>query len=454
MKRTTVILITFLFLTTSAQAESANEWVVKRMQARIAKNRDTTMQQIDPPAALAPKANLADLTDATEFVSLAAGFTGIGDNADDETQSVTVNAYTLYAGAFGLDPTDLAVRYRHQGATNWFFTLGTKEGTDTTPAARSYQVKHLLYDARRLSTAEQDELLGLMRDVAGANSIVERTQGIVLRSEPVLAQFIIPRYTTLLRTRTQFTEQQISDRVRNLRGRIQNRGPLTTVPGDPAELTALETAFWLDLGTGVAQTLTTSEFPAVKKVLTEADLEAIDALINEQLGPATALDERGRTLVAKMQRRAQFAWTGTLVDQQNEAGRKTFSLQGIFAKGLTPTTNLTLNATYDRPEGEVGDDDSAKVAAQIRKQLRGERASKKAMFLDIAADSSLLDDDRIYRAQAKVTVPILRGLQIPISVTWANRDELVDESNVTGHIGISFDFTNIAEFFKRSANAD
>jgi hypothetical protein len=424
------------------------------MQARIAKNRDTTMQQIDPPAALAPTANLADLTDATEFVSLAAGFAGVGDSDDDKTQSVTVNAYTLYAGALGLDPTDLAVRYKHQGATNWFFTLGAKESTDTAPAARTYQVKHLLYDARRLSTEEEDELLSLMRNLAAANSIVERTQGIVLRSQPVLAEFIIPRYTTLLRTRTQFTEQQISDRVRNLRARIQNRGPLQADPRDSAELTALETAFWLDLSTGVAQTLTTSEFPAVKNALSDGDLAAIDALIDEQLGPATALDERGRALVAKMQRRAQFAWTGTVVDEQNEAGRKTFSVKGIFAKGLTPTTTLTLNGAYERPEGAVGNDDSAKVAAQIRKQLRGERMGKKAMFLDVAADASLLDDDRTYRAQAKVTVPILRGLQIPVSVTWANRDDLVNESNVTGHIGISFDFTNVADFFKRSASED
>ena len=455
MRRTANLALLTLFSTAmSLHAQSLNTWVETRVDAAVAKSRDQSTQQIDPPAALAPAANLADLTAATDFVSLAAGFAGIGKDFDEGTQSVTVNAYVLYAGAFGHDPTDLAVRQKHGRLTNWFFTIGSKEGSDDTPSTRSYQVKHLLHDGRTLTPEQRDELQRLLRSKAQGD-VVDLAQGIVLRSSAVLRKFIAPAYREALESANlNLADDQIDARVRNIASRIANHGELTSAAGDSDALIAFDRNFWSAANTGIANALTTTRFSEVRKVLTEADLDAIDAVILAQLSPDQELDKRGRELVAKMLMGPQFALAATLVDQQSAEGHKTFNLQAIYAKGLSRTVNLTLNAAYERPEGEVGDDDSLKIAAQVRKQLRSARAGKKPMFLDIVADSSLLDDDRTYRAQAKATLPIIRGLQVPISVTWANRDELVDESNVTGHIGISFDFANVADFFKRSTDEE
>ena len=42
--------------------------------------------------------------------------------------------------------------------------------------------------------------------------------------------------------------------------------------------------------------------------------------------------------------------------------------------------------------------------------------------------------------QLKATVPIAEGgLQIPISITWANRSELNKEKFVRGQVGMTFD---------------
>src|SRR5688572_24774607 len=97
---TVLLLLSVLFSPSCIEAQSLNTWLETRVDAAVAKNRDQSSQQIDPPAALAPKVNLADLAAATDFVSIAAGFAGIGDEADEEAQSVTVNGYVLYAGAF------------------------------------------------------------------------------------------------------------------------------------------------------------------------------------------------------------------------------------------------------------------------------------------------------------------------------------------------------------------
>jgi hypothetical protein len=154
-----------------------------------------------------------------------------------------------------------------------------------------------------------------------------------------------------------------------------------------------------------------------------------------------------------VRRRSQFALSGSVVDPQSDEGRKTFGLGAIYTMGLGRLWNFTANAGYERPEA-ADDDDELTIAALFRRQTRPKAAGRAAMYLDFAADASVLNDDRTYRAQAKATIALLKGLQIPVSLTWANREDLVDESNVTGHIGISFDFSKAGDFFKRSAADD
>jgi hypothetical protein len=46
--------------------------------------------------------------------------------------------------------------------------------------------------------------------------------------------------------------------------------------------------------------------------------------------------------------------------------------------------------------------------------------------------------------QLKVTVPIAEGgLQIPVSITWANRSELIKEKFVRGQVGVTFDLDSL-----------
>jgi hypothetical protein len=46
--------------------------------------------------------------------------------------------------------------------------------------------------------------------------------------------------------------------------------------------------------------------------------------------------------------------------------------------------------------------------------------------------------------QAKLTIPVKgSGVQIPISLTWSNRTELILENDVRGNIGITFDLDKL-----------
>jgi hypothetical protein len=52
--------------------------------------------------------------------------------------------------------------------------------------------------------------------------------------------------------------------------------------------------------------------------------------------------------------------------------------------------------------------------------------------------------------QAKLTIPVKNsGVKIPLSVTWANRTELIKESDVRGNIGVTFDMDTIVGSLKK-----
>ena len=54
------------------------------------------------------------------------------------------------------------------------------------------------------------------------------------------------------------------------------------------------------------------------------------------------------------------------------------------------------------------------------------------------------ESDTIWLGQLKLTIPVQDGgVKIPISVTWANRTDLVKESVVRGSIGFTFSLDSL-----------
>ena len=56
----------------------------------------------------------------------------------------------------------------------------------------------------------------------------------------------------------------------------------------------------------------------------------------------------------------------------------------------------------------------------------------------------------IYIGQARVTIPVGKsGVKVPLSLSIANRTELLDEKDVRGHIGFTFSFDAIASMVRK-----
>jgi hypothetical protein len=63
-------------------------------------------------------------------------------------------------------------------------------------------------------------------------------------------------------------------------------------------------------------------------------------------------------------------------------------------------------------------------------------------------------DEDTHKLQTKLTIPLsalLKGLTLPISVTVANRRELIDETEVRGQVGFTVDFSKFQQALRSVA---
>lgn len=439
MRKTLLALSVLLALATQVLADddAFTTFLNGRITKRLAKH-DPATQQFEPPASLAPNVSLVDLTSATDLASLALNFAGAGQGSGGNTQSVTSSLYTLYTGAHGLDPSNPATFNGAPILRSWFLTLGNDTGkTGADDDAHVYQLKGIIIDDRNLSKKELDDIVKAAGEVA-ASPLPDHVRGAILRNPSVLDTIVLPAYGSFLKQKG-VSDAEKSARIASLPARITEKGRI-----EP--LLQFDDEFVVEL----LNSALGSDFTKTQTVLGADGLATIDSVIDSDLEPLAAQSGIIAPLVRKRLRGVQFAVALNLRDPSAATGTKTFSLEGIFTKGLAPGLNLTFNSTYERPEGPVGDKDKLTVAALLRKQMAPSVAGKTPMYLDFAADSSLLHSQKTYHAQVKAVLPISRGLQIPVSITWASKSDLVKEdSKISGRVGISFDFSKISGFFAR-----
>lgn len=87
-----------------------------------------------------------------------------------------------------------------------------------------------------------------------------------------------------------------------------------------------------------------------------------------------------------------------------------------------------------------------------RSFLKGSALSKDGVTLAVAGSYEKLQDvpmathDTTSKLNAKFSIPVTVGVEIPISVTWANhKDLLTAEDEVQGHIGFTVDYSKVRD---------
>jgi hypothetical protein len=135
---------------------------------------------------------------------------------------------------------------------------------------------------------------------------------------------------------------------------------------------------------------------------------------------------------------------------------------GIFGGSADLTANASLTMFNSRPKGDVKRIKDFQFSGQVDVPF-GSSENLGKFVLSLAGNYQRLTGDAIAfdgtvipglkgdiaAFQAKLAVPIKgSGFKIPISVTYANRTELIREKEVRANIGFTFDFDTLFARFK------
>ena len=134
--------------------------------------------------------------------------------------------------------------------------------------------------------------------------------------------------------------------------------------------------------------------------------------------------------------------TGDVRSKDNGQDKLVVELIGESATG---GIDFTGNLSYMFAERDGGQRDAeAKLAAGVAtKLLRASAVSREGIDLSFNLAGQVRNHGRgdIFSLNTKLDFPLANGLKIPLSLTWANRSDLVKEKIVRGNFGLSYDLS-------------
>jgi hypothetical protein len=385
-------------------------------EASVDLNNNDPRRQREAPAADPNSTSLVDQSSASDFVSLAlsvlrdqVGTIGSTTTGSTATGSVTVSAYSLLALASRTDLTDPTFYKEHTGARRVYLTIGTAASTqaedNTTKDATVLGVKYLLSNQRDLYARGNLEQLEMVQEAL---------------------------------KKTALARAQAKDEVQRL---------IFTL-AQPAEVR--------DDGTLNTETFAVAfsddNFPKLLALLTPAHLEQVRTLLKLRLQPfqlvRTALEAAHRGI----RNRAQFAvaYTGKL---RKDEGYNDHQFTIIYDHGLTDRLSWTVNAVGDVRDRRTSDNvHGARLAMEFLGQLTSpgdELWGRTPMTLSISGEAQARDSQKpTFTFQAKLTIPISTGIDLPVIYRFANRTPTSEETDPEARLGITIDTGRLAQLFR------
>jgi len=192
-------------------------------------------------------------------------------------------------------------------------------------------------------------------------------------------------------------------------------------------------------------------FQKVLDALTPEEREMLDKYIDSRIDPFVKLKGRTRAALEEIRSRPQFSFAALAKRRQEGADEYTSDI--IYERGLGTRTFATLNMGFKYKDSKLvgGDSRGGRAAGQLQFQITPEESlvSKSPLYLYLSGDAEWLSGVKPkYKAQAKVKIPVTDGIEIPGSLTFANRTDLIDETDVRGQFGFTFDTAKLLRAFK------
>jgi hypothetical protein len=397
--------------------QTLTQWVNCRVYgiaaARI--NQTGTSKQVETPSIATNTTSLVDQTEAPDLFGVALNLAGINNGDEDSgssAPSVTTNAYALYAATKRQDPLDPAFYLRHAGLRNLSFTFGRDDGKadDDTDDATLFGFKYLIINKRDASSlSNRAELKNVSEAVKVAAVNFANVQNEVERY--LYAQFGKARGFP-----DPAKDQDEDDAlVRFVRDELKT----------PAQTQAM-------LGS-----------------LNEAQQKEIMEIIEKRIEPAVNLQEAGLVAFEKIRRKPQLSFSFQTKQRRHRDGSDEFRAGLLYDVGIYQRLNLAANATFDYEDSKVigGDKRGGRLALESYFHLNRQRdifSGKDPITLSFQGEGKWLTSAKpTYTGQVKLTLPLFDGVALPLSFSVANRTDLINESEVRGRFGFTFDFAKL-----------
>ena len=453
---------------------SLNDTINARIKAK-AENRveqtDNT-KQTDVPSVSESSGSLVDQSSASDLVGLGLNFAGLsastnGDQPDPSSVSVTTSAYSLLAGIQRVDPLNTVFYNQHRNWRKLSFTLGYDDEDlpdGTKQRAKIFGAKFLFINKRDPGLERNRADIKAIGDSLERASVVfgrlsTRVRAFVLNLDSVRTNLLVPGFKDYLDKKRTQTQLDTTLTPAEREEAIKRIDRLRANPGDDKLFVLgknfLPTDDWTDEETEYEGIFLNAYLgPDYRTKLGEDIANAVDEYIDQQLTDAELvafrnLDDTARTAVEDIRRAPQLSLAFTT--KQRRIGIDEYLGTLIFDYGVADRINLTLNGSYSYNDSDfVGADlRGFKFGGQLRFQLNRENLlGKKPLFFDVATQGSWMNNtDAIYKAQGKITIPIADGIDFPISVTYANRTNLIDEKEVRGQFGFTLDTARLIRMF-------
>ena len=129
-----------------------------------------------------------------------------------------------------------------------------------------------------------------------------------------------------------------------------------------------------------------------------------------------------------------------------------YRLELTWAYGIYRRLDWTANLSYDyRNFTDVGADTrGGRFANQFEYQITSEKNLKREpVKIALSGEGDWKTSvSSTYQVSGKLTLPILQGIALPISVSWANRTDLISQSFIRGNFGLTVDVSKLVAAFQ------
>lgn len=372
---------------------------------RIMRSDDT--RQVEAPAASPNSTTLVNRSSAPDTIGISITPDALASRsrASRSTDiSTTISLYFLHALVSGRNPYDESFYDNNTSKYRRFsFTYG-----------RSYPEGRMSVPAQGSHTFKGKFLLSASRDVGDPSN-----------------RGILSKLVDNLRSGTSQAYAQTYGKVEDYLLRRFGRGR----PDDEA----------------IPELRDAKTFPAILGQFTDEDRKEIQRIIEERIESDVQFQRLMDDIIREIQRRPQFAVSFTMRKSKG-IGSNLYRSEFIMDNKLPADFSSTLNMSYDFSDAlsstgvnrHIG-----RLVGEIQRKVGKPLGlpAKQPLSIAISGEGNWGSNSTpLYRGQFKITIPLISGLNIPLSFTIANRTS-VPLADVKGQMAITADFGKLSRAF-------